>query len=139
MLSLLEENRHRHAYAEARGVSRTPERTGMDTTALVVKVGERRIDLSYAGRSHAGEHRKALVAQRTVDHGKPLVMSDALTRNEVDATTVMRCHCLAHGRRQCSELEDVFPQECQVVIEALKQVFDHEDAARVQQMSPEAR
>ncbi len=51
----------------------------------------------------------------------------------------MRCHCLAHGRRQCSDLADVFPKECQVVIEALKQVFDHDDEARDQQMSPAKR
>src|SRR5438874_12113719 len=52
---------------------------------------------------------------------------------------LIRCHCLAHGRRQFSDLEDVFPQECRVVIEALKQVFDHDTEARDQQMSPEAR
>jgi len=33
----------------------------------------------------------------------------------------------------------VFPAECALVIEALKQVFDHEEEARVQQMSAEAR
>jgi len=63
-------------------------------------------------------------------------MSDALSRNE---DGLIRCHCLAHGRRQCSDLEDVFPTECQVVIEALTQVFDHEDEARDQQMSPTDR
>ena len=77
--------------------------------------------------------------QREADHGKPLVMSDALSRNEVDETAVIRCHCLAHGRRQFSDLEEAFPGECQVVLEALKQVFDHEEEARDQQMSAEAR
>ena len=33
----------------------------------------------------------------------------------------------------------MFPEECAVVIEALKQVFDHEEEARVQQMSAAAR
>src|SRR5947208_16230108 len=66
-------------------------------------------------------------------------MSDALTSNAADEATLIRCHCLAHGRRKFSELEDVFPQECQVVIQALKQVFDHDDQPRDAQMSPEAR
>ena len=66
-------------------------------------------------------------------------MSDALSRNAADDDQLIRCHCLAHGRRQFSDLEDVFPQECRVVIEALKQVFDHDTEARDQQMSPEAR
>lgn len=79
------------------------------------------------------------MAQRTVDSGKPLVMSDALTSNEADETTLIRCHCLAHGRRKFSALEEVFPAECTVVIEALKQVFDHEEEVRETPMSPQAR
>jgi transposase len=105
----------------------------------VVRVGERTICLYYAGRSHAGENLQALLEQRQAHLDKPLVMSDALSRNAADEDQLIRCHCLAHGRRQFSDLEDVFPQECQVVIEALKQVFDHETEARAQQMSPAAR
>jgi hypothetical protein len=66
-------------------------------------------------------------------------MSDALTSNAADEETWSRCHCLAQGRRKCSELEDVFPQEGAVVLEALQQVFDHDEAARGRQMSPQAR
>ena len=62
-------------------------------------------------------------------------MSDALAANAAQDTALIRCHCLAHGRRKFTELEEVFPEECRVVIEALKQVFDHEEAARVQQLS----
>jgi hypothetical protein len=111
----------------------------MSTTALVIKVGERTICLYYSGRAHAGENLAALLSPRAAAREKPFVMSDALTRNAADEETVLRCHCLAHGRRKFSELEDVFPEECAVVIEALTQVFDHDEAARVQQMSPQAR
>jgi hypothetical protein len=139
ILSLMAENRTHQAAAEALGFARSQERTGMFTTALVVKVGERIICLYYSGRSHAGENLKALLERREAERDKPLVMSDALSRNAVDETTVIRCHCLAHGRRQFSDLEDVFPTECQVVIDTLKQVFDHDEEVRDQQMSPEAR
>ena len=111
----------------------------MFTTALVVQVGERTICLYDSGRSHAGENLKALLEQRQASVDKPLVMSDALSRHEAEEDGLIRCHCLAHGRRQFSDLEDVFPKECQVVIEALKQVFDHEDEARDQQLSPTDR
>ena len=111
----------------------------MFTTALVVKVGERTICLYYSGRSHAGENLKALLEQRQAGLDKPVVMSDALSRNEADEDGLIRCHCLAHGRRQFSDLADVFPTECQVVLEALKQVFDHDDEARAQQLSPAQR
>jgi transposase len=52
---------------------------------------------------------------------------------------VIRCHCLAHGRRQFSDIADVFPSECRVVMDVIKQVFDHDEEARDQQMSPQAR
>jgi len=139
ILSLMAENLTMQAQAEAMGLSRPRERTGMFTTAVVVKVGERTICLYYSGRSHAGENLAALLEKRQAAQGTPLVMSDALSRHEVDATAVMRCHCLAHGRRQFSDLEDVFPTECQVVLDVLKQVFDHDEEARDKQMSPEAR
>jgi hypothetical protein len=139
ILTLLKANQEVQARAEALGFSRSQERTGMFTTALVVQVGACTICLYYSGRSHAGENLKALLEQRQARLDKPLVMSDALSRNEAKEDGLIRCHCLAHGRRQFSDLEDVFPTECQVVIEALKQIFDHEDEARAQQMSPTDR
>jgi len=139
ILALMDDNRTMRAQAEARGLARPTERTGMFTTALVVKVGERTICLYYSGRLHAGENLKALLEQRQAGLDKPVVMSDALSRNEADEDGLIRCHCLAHGRRQFSDLADVFPTECQVVLEALKQVFDHDDEARAQQLSPAQR
>jgi len=139
ILTLMKENQQIRAHAAAQGLSRPKERTGMFTTALVVKVGERTICLYYSGRSHAGENLAALLEQRAADHAPPVVMSDALSRNEVDAPAVIRCHCLAHGRRQFSDIAEVFPVECRVVMDVIKQVFDHDDEAREQQMGPQAR
>jgi hypothetical protein len=139
ILSLIAENLKLQAAAEARGLSQPTARTGMHTTALVVKVGERTIILYYSGRSHAGENLKALLAQREAGREPPLVMADALSSNTAHDVEVIQCHCLAHGRRKFSELEAVFPQECTVVLETLKQVYDHDEEARDQHMSPEAR
>jgi hypothetical protein len=139
ILALIAENQQAQVLAEAMGVSQSSDRTGMYTTALVVQAGARTICLYYCGRAHAGENLAALLTKREADRGKPLVMSDALPSNAADEATLIRCHCLAHGRRKFSELEDVFPQECRVVIEALKQVFDHDEHARNEQLSPQAR
>ena len=77
-------------------------------------------------------------ARRVCD--KPLAMSDALSSNEVaDESRLMRCHCLAHGRRKFSDLAEMFPHECQVVLEVLSAVFDHDEQTRKEQLSPEAR
>jgi hypothetical protein len=139
ILSLFKANQQIRADALAQGLSRPKERTGMFTTALVIRVGEQLICLYYSGRAHAGENLAALLEQREADLEPPLAMSDALSRNEVKEGLVIRCHCLAHGRRQFSDLEEVFPAECRVVLDALKQVFDHDEEARNQQMSAEVR
>src|SRR6266571_1263771 len=95
ILSLIKENHQAQSHAEAMGLSRSEDRTGMYTTALVVKVGERIIALYYSGRAHAGENLKTLLTQRAANQEKPLVMSDALTSNEADEAMLIRCHCLA--------------------------------------------
>jgi transposase len=133
ILSLMDANRQ----AQAAG---TPaERTGMYTTALVVQQSTQTICLYFAGRAHAGENLEALLTRREADRGKPIVMSDALAANTAEEAALIRCHCLAHGRRKFSELEEVFPEECAVVIAALKQVFDHEEEVRGQQLNPTER
>jgi transposase len=111
----------------------------MQTTALIVQVGERRICLYYTGRRHAGENLDALLTKREPQRDKPLVMSDALSSNNAEETALIRCHCLAHGRRKFSELDEVFPTESAVVINALKDVFDHEEYARTEQMTAQDR
>jgi hypothetical protein len=133
ILSLMGENRQ----AQSKGAP--AERTGMYTTALVVQQSAQTICLYFAGRAHAGENLEALLTHREADRGKPIVMSDALAANTADEAALIRCHCLAHGRRKFSELEEVFPAECTVVIEALKQVFDHEEEVRVQQLNATER
>jgi hypothetical protein len=140
IVSLIQENMEIVDAAQAQGRSTPKERTGMHTTALVVKVGEHTAILYYSSRQHAGENLQALLEQREAGLATPLAMSDALASNEVaNEAAVIRCHCLAHGRRKFSDLEDVFPHECQVVLEVLSAVFDHDEQARQAQMSPEAR
>jgi transposase len=137
VLSLIEENRQ--ADAQASGAAQAPPRTGMYTTGLIVQAGERQICLYYAGRQHAGENLTALLSKREAQRDKPLVMSDALASNSAEESALIRCHCLAHGRRKFSELEEVFPEESAVVTQALKQVFEHEAEAQARQLSVEAR
>jgi hypothetical protein len=139
ILTLIEENQQARARAQAQGKAKPEERTGMQTTALIVQVGERRICLYYTGRRHAGENLAALLRKREPDRGKPLVMSDALSSNNAEEDALIRCHCLAHGRRKFSELDEAFPVESAVVVNALKDVFDHEEYTRAEQMTAQDR
>jgi hypothetical protein len=138
-LTLIEENQQAHARAQAQGKTKTDERTGRQTTAVSVQVGERRIWLYYTGRRHAGENLEALLTQREPQRDKPLVMSDALRSNNAEEDALIRCHCLAHGRRKFSELDEVFPAESAVVGNALKDVFDHDEDTRAEPMTAQER
>jgi transposase len=135
VLALIAENRQ----AQAQGKVKTTERTGMHTTALIVQVGERQICLYYTGRRHAGENLEALLTKREPERGKPLVMSDALSSNNVEETGLIRCHCLAHGRRKFTELAEAFPSESAVVVNALKLVYEHDEETRNKQLNAEER
>jgi len=137
ILAVREENQEAAAQAQENIGARS--RTGMYTTALIVQVGERRICLYYTGRQHAGENLTVLLHKWEPQRDKPWVMSDALASNSAEEAQLMRCHCWAHGRRKFSELEEVFPVESAVVTEALKLGFEHDEEARVQQMSAQER
>jgi transposase len=139
ILTLIEENQQVRARAQAQGKAKPDERTGMQTTALMVQVGARRICLYYTGRRHAGENLAALLLKRGPDRGKPLVMSDALLSNNAEEDALIRCHCLAHGRRKFSELDEAFPAESAVVVNALKDVFDHDEYARAERLTAQDR
>ena len=140
IVSLMQENLQRVAAAQTQGMVSPQERTGMHTTALVVRTGEHTVILYYSSRCHAGENLQGLLEKREAGLAKPLVMSDALASNAVvDEAILIRCHCLAHGRRKFSDLVESFPQECRVVLEILGQVFDHDEQARQDQLSPAAR
>ena len=54
------------------------ERTGMQTTALIVQVGARRVCLYYTGRRHAGENLEEVMKKRETELAAPIQMSDAL-------------------------------------------------------------
>jgi transposase len=139
VLTLIEENQIARANARAQGKTKTDERTGMQTTALIVQLGDRRICLYYTGRRHAGENLAALLTKRDAGRDKPLVMSDALSHNNAGEAGLIRCHCLAHARRQFSDIADDFPAESAVVMNALKLIYDHDDEARDQGLNAQER
>jgi hypothetical protein len=140
ILSLMQETRMLFDQAKAQGWSAPKERPGMHTTALAVQGGEHPALLYSSSRWHAGENLHGLLDKRQAGLAKPLAMSDALSRHEVaDESMLLRCHCLAHGRRKFSDLADGFPHACQGVLEVIRQGFDHDEQARQEQLSPEAR
>jgi len=66
-------------------------------------------------------------------------MSDALSSNNAEEASLIRCHCLAHGRRKFTEIAEAFPSESAVVVHALKVVYDHDEETRTKQLNAEER
>jgi transposase len=126
--------------AEAMDSGQATPRTGMYTTGLVANAGARTICLYFAGRAHAGENLDKILALRESQRGPPIVMSDALSVNTLeDEAAIIRSHCLAHGRRKFTEIEEVFPADCQRVIDDLDTVFAHEATTREQGLAAAER
>jgi transposase len=137
ILAGIKENRQA---AEARGSGQAEPRTGMYTPGLGANAGERTIGLYFAGRAQAGENLEEVLTLREPERGPPIVMSDALAVNTLDDEgAIMRSHCLGHGRREFTELEELFPAHCQRVIDDLDTGFAHEATTRQQGLTGAAR
>lgn len=116
------------------------ERTGCFTSAIVSRLENRhRIALYVTGPRHAGENLAALLSQRERDRPPPIQMSDALSRNCPTGHETIKANCLSHSRRNYVEVVENFPEECRVVLEALREVYRNDAIARERELSDEER
>jgi transposase len=110
------------------------KRTGTFTSGIVSICGEQQIALYFTGPKHAGENLGDVLKQRESGLPPPIQMCDALSRNTPKLTgiEILLCNCMAHGRRQFTEVAESFPEECRHVLESLGAVygFDAETKAR---------
>lgn len=116
-----------------------PQRTGMFTTGIVARLGALRIALFFTGTHHAGENLAELLEQRARELPKPIQMCDALSRNYAGEIDTILANCLSHSRRKFVDVITSFPDECKVVIEALREVYHNEKIAAVDEMTPAQR
>jgi len=115
------------------------ERTGVFTSGIVSTAQGRRIALFFTGRKHAGENLASVLKLRAAEAGPPIQMCDALSRNVPAQFETVLGNCLAHGRRRFVEVADFFPEECRYVLETLRDVYQNDELAREQAMTPEQR
>jgi transposase len=121
-----------------RPIEEDDERTGIFTSGIISRVGERTIAIFATGRKHAGENLADLLQHRKAA-SPPIQMCDGLARNLPKQLAVVLSNCLAHGRRQFINVVDNFPTECQHVLEALRKVYHHDADAKKKEMSPATR
>ena len=125
------------------GSSSSRERTGLFTSGIVsTKRQGQRIALFFTGRNHAGENLARVFVERAQGLAPPIQMSDALSRNVPklpEKLEILWGNCTAHARRQFVQVTPNFPQECQFVLESLREVYRYDAEAEAQGLSPEAR
>jgi transposase len=68
-------------------------------------------------------------------------MCDALSRNTPQLTVIkiLSAYCLAHGRRQFTEVAESFPDECRYVLESLGAIYGFDAEAKDRGLTPEER
>jgi len=115
------------------------DRTGMFTTAIVATGDGHKIALFLSGRQHAGENLKDVLRRRATELPPPIQMCDALSRNSPGELKTIVANCLAHGRRQFVDVANLFPEECQHVLEMLALVYHNDAIARERNLSPHER
>jgi transposase len=117
------------------------KRTGTFTSGIVSICGGRQIALYFTGPKHAGENLAELLRKRQPGLPPPIQMCDALSRNTPKLTgiEILLCNCMAHGRRQFTEVAESFPEECRHVLESLGAVYGFDAETKARGMTPEER
>ena len=114
-------------------------RTGTFTSGIVSISGGWKIALYFSGWKHAGENLADVLKQRDPGLAPPIQMCDALARNSPKPIETLLANCLAHGRRQFTEVADSFPDECRYVLESLGAVYGFDAEARERRLTPEEK
>ncbi|MBI5594962.1 MAG: IS66 family transposase [Elusimicrobia bacterium] len=121
------------------GEGPSPNRTGIFTSGIVSRLGERQIALFFTGHRHAGENLKALLNHRDQSLSPPIQMCDALSRNLPENFKTLLANCLAHGRRQFVEQAQNFPRECDHILGVLAKIYKHDAIAKKREMTDAER
>ena len=117
------------------------KRTGTFTSGIVSVCGGWKIALYFTGGKHAGENLADVLKQRAPGLAPPVQMCDALSRNAPKLTgiEILPGNCMAHGRRQFTEVAESFPDECRYVLESLGAVYGFDAEAKDRGLTPEER
>jgi transposase len=116
-------------------------RSGTFTSGIVSICGGWKIALYFSGWKHAGENLADVLKHRAPGLAPPIQMCDALSRNTPKLTVIeiLSAYCLAHGRRQFTEVAESFPDECRYVLESLGAIYGFDAEAKDRGLTPEER
>ena len=99
-------------------------RSGIYTSAcLAITEDQQRIVLFQTNIGHAGEWMEEILQPRASDKDPPLLMSDALSANQVHTAVTEKALCNSHARRGFAELADQHLDEVIFALEHYQHVW----------------
>ena len=102
-------------------------RSGIYTSAcLAITEEKKRLVLFQTNVGHAGEWMEEILSARDSNKDPPLIMSDALSANQVKGMPTTKALCNAHGRRGFAELVDQHLDETLFVLELYQHAWVNE-------------
>ena len=115
-------------------------RSGIYTSAVlaITDLG-RRLVLFQTNVGHAGEWMQEILSARDPMLEPPMLMSDALSANNVVGHRVYKCLCNAHGRRGFVELIEQSPDHVVYALELYQHAWVNEKYCVSEGLSPEQR
>jgi transposase len=115
-------------------------RTGVYSSGLIAQLNDgHEIVLFETSLGHAGEHLDSILKFRPPDLPPPLTMSDALSSNFVTVLAIKRAYCNAHARRQFYDIESLYPDEVDWVLETYAKIWKADNETKEKKLNPEQR
>ena len=129
------------AALEALGESTNDVRTGINATGVYLETEQGKVLLFFTGRHHAGEIVDRILKHRHAAQQKLVKVSDAASKNFSHAhpDELEEAVCNAHAYLKFRAVKDRHPEEHSLAGEVYKKVFDNDDVAAAEGMSPHER
>lgn len=132
------------AALEALGESTRNVRTAINATGVYLETEQGKVLLFFTGRHHAGEIVDRILKHRHTaqpSENKLVKVTDAASKNfsHTHHDELEEAVCNAHAYLKFRAVKDRHPEEHSLAGEVYKKVFDHDDVAAAEGMSPHER
>lgn len=126
------------AAAKALGMSDKEIRTGINASGFHIETPAGVVMLYFTGRHHAGEVLDELLKLRQPDAGKLKKITDGASKNfdKSRSDQLIEGVCNAHAYLKFYDIKGQFPDVYAIAGEAYHHVFENDDKARNQKMTP---
>ena len=119
------------------------ERSGIYTSGVIATLASgHAVILFQTNIGHAGEWLDEILALRDINAPPPILMSDALSRNQptrLKAGAYYPTLCNSHARREFFDLIEFFPDQIPWILERYGRIWEHEAQCQQQKLAPAAR